>query len=167
MNLSFKSIVVVVTGSLFCLWIGAGNLNAQIPEGGLDEDYVSKRERIKARTEETLEKLFEYAWERNYKAFSKLMVYNGPNPNRQLNDMINYNDPFERLDVENTVNLIRHWMKKSEMHKIRNFRVAEGVGKKKLYFFDVEFFGAKGKNNMHKFCFVDYNDKFLFCEARK
>lgn len=113
----------------------------------------------------TLMEIIEIKEQPEYYKVARMMVYSGPDGTRDLVDVMDYGDPFDRLQVENTSNLLRHWIDKSTIQVFKNFRVIPGW-KHDLYIWDVEFTNQRAKTKVRKFIFTLHgNSKFYFVRA--
>lgn len=135
-----------------------------------DESEVKTEKTDKEITREAVEvelsKIFTHAENRNYREFARMKAYTGSDPNRQLKDLVNYDNPMERVEVENLMNLIVHWLDRSMVYQVKNFRIAQGLNTE-MYFFDVSFTSEKGKTQNRKFAFVDIEGQYRLANALK
>ena len=159
-----KLFITLIAAGLFAVpaWSQTGpqENEAQIEEE--KSDLQITREKV----EVELSKLFEFAERRNYREFAKMKAYTGSDPNRQLQDLVNYDNPMERVEVENLMNLIIHWLDRSMVYQVRNFRIAQGLNTE-MYFFEVAFTSEKGKTQLRKFAFVDIGGNYCLANALK
>lgn len=121
---------------------------------------------IKAQTENLFNELVELAQKRHYQGFAQHMIYNGRNPNRNLQAKINYNDPFDRLTAENTLNFLRNDLKKSALWHTANFKIVQGH-ERDLFIWQVEFTTLKGKIRERRLFFARYKGEYLLARIEK
>lgn len=158
-----KRIAYLLSLVLIFGWSGQAAAQDDVTGGYGESD---KEERIQEATKEKLDKVMSYAKTRNYAAFGKSMVYTGKNPYRQLKVKMNAADPHEKLEIENTLNLLHHWLEKTALYNAKNFRIVHGVDFE-LYYWDVEFTLLNGKTRGTQFAFVELDKEFLFCRMEK
>lgn len=160
-----KGVQAIVKWSLLVMLLIGGNMFAQ-GEPTANYDPNTKREKIEKETKEVLDKIMKYAEGYNYGAFGKLMVYSGKNPNRTMRTMMNPMDPHEKLEIENTLNFIHHWLDRSALYHAKEFKIVKGM-KSDLYYWDVEFTSLKGKAKMFTVSFAELDGKYVFIRMIK
>ena len=135
---------------------------------GVTADYAAntKKEKLQAETKEALDKLMRFAEARNYDGFGKMMIYSGRDPNRTMRVKMNPRDAHEKLEIENTLNYVKHWLDKSALYHAKTFRVVKGL-ESDLYFWDVEFTTLKGKAKMFRVSFCELDRKLMFIRMEK
>jgi hypothetical protein len=135
-------------------------------EAAIQKELTEKERRAEEGTKETLDKVMRFAQQGNYDGFGKLMIYSGRDPNRTMRVKMNPNDAFERLEIENTLNYVRHWLSKSAFYHAKRYRkVASVTGD--LYFWDVEFTTLNGKMKMFRVLMATLGDQYLFVRMEK
>lgn len=156
----------IVQAILFFFLFCGATVNAQVVlQAGGDKIPFDTAEVRSEMALKTLLEIIETKSEPEYYKVARMMVYSGPDGTRDLVDVMDYGDPFDRLQVENTSNLLRHWMDKSTIQVNKNFRVVPGW-KHDLYIWDVEFTNQKGKTKIRKFIFTLHGaSKFYFVRA--
>lgn len=121
---------------------------------------------IRTQTQSLFEELTRLAEKSHYEGFSKKMIYNGLDPNRNLNAKLNYNDPHERLTAINTLNLLRSLMKKSTIWHAADFSIVSGF-ERDLFIWKVEFTDKKGRLKTRDFVFAKYKGEYLLARTDK
>ena len=175
-----KKILFTFVALAGLLLMGPMNLVAQNGETAENETKVEvspdemeirnaeteKERKAKEGTKEALDKVMRFAQQGNYDGFGKMMIYSGRDPNRTMQEKMNPNDSHERLEIENTLNYVRHWLNKSAFYHAKRYRKVTGmVGD--LYFWDVEFTTLKGKMKMFRVVMATLGKDFLFVRMEK
>lgn len=124
------------------------------------------RKVLEERSMEALDKIIQYAMDRKYDSFGKMMAYVGRDPNRNMRTMINPVDPHEAITIENSCNYIHKWLSESALHHAKDFRVVKGANCD-MFFWNVEFTLLNGKMKTLTFMFIELDHKILFCQATK
>lgn len=121
---------------------------------------------IKTKTEALFNSLVELAQKRHYQGFASKMIYNGRDPNRNLQGKLNYADPFDRLTAENTLNFLRNDLQKSALWHTAEFKIVQGH-ERDLFIWSVEFTTLKGKIKTRRLFFANYKGQYLLARIEK
>lgn len=124
---------------------------------------ANQRQEIETVTSELVKKMMHLAEIRRYDTFAGKMIYTGRNPNRNLQDKVNFNDPHEKLGAINAANKMGHYLKKSALWHSKNFRIIEGF-EKDLFRWDIEFTYLNGKTKTLQATFAKHKGEYLFCQ---
>lgn len=135
-------------------------------EAEIRNAQTEKERKAKEGTKEALDKVMRFAQQGNYDGFGKMMIYSGRDPNRTMQEKMNPNDAHERLEIENTLNYMRHWLNKSAFYHAKRYRKVTGMAGD-LYFWDVEFTTLKGKMKMFRVVMATLGKDFLFVRMEK
>jgi hypothetical protein len=127
---------------------------------------TEKERKAQEGTKAALDKVMRFAQQGNYDGFGKMMIYSGRDPNRTMREKVNPNDAYERLDIENTLNYMRHWLNKSAFYHAKRYRKVTGMSGD-LYFWDVEFTTLKGKMKMFRVVMATMGSEYLFVRMEK
>lgn len=144
----------------------AQSIAAQVVGVGANEQAQTSKEKAEAATKLAVEKLIKYGQNRNYESLGRMTVYAGREPNRSLKTKINMMDSYERLENENTCNLIHKVMEKTVIWNAVNFRMVKSL-EDKFYYWDVEFTDEKMKTKVYTIMFVELNSEMLFARFDK
>ena len=159
MKLKTRIVQAIFFSLLFC---GLSLKGQVVLQAGGDKIPLDSAELWSEKALKSLLDIVQFKSEPEYYKIAQMMVYSGPDGTRDLVDVMDYGDPFDRLQVENTSNLLRHWIDKSTIQVNKNFRVVPGW-KHDLYIWDVEFTNQKGKTKTRRFIFTTHgSDKFYF-----
>lgn len=139
---------------LICLFFGS-TLMAQ--PANIDHAEWTK---LKEESKKHVEDIFQLAEYRDYDKFANMFLYSGRNEKRAFNDVLDYADPYEGVEVQNELNRVRHWVAKSESYELTDFRIVPGM-KKDLYVWDIEF-SKKSKVKKHKIYLTLLKDRYVF-----
>ena len=127
---------------------------------------TEKNKRIQEETKLALDKVMRFAQQSNYDGFGKMMIYSGRDPNRTLRVKINPSNAHERLEIENSLNYIRHWLKKSALYHTTRYRKVTGMAGN-LFFWEVEFTLLNGKSKQFIVVMSELEGKYLFVRMDK
>ncbi len=139
---------------------------AQVVGVGANEQAQTSKEKAEAATKVAVEKVIKYGLNRNYESLGRMTVYAGREPNRALKTKINLMDSYEKLENENTCNLIHKVMEKTVIWNAVNFRMVKSL-EDKFYYWDVEFTDEKMKTKVYSIMFVELNKEMLFARFDK
>jgi hypothetical protein len=134
---------------------------AQVVGVGANEHAQTSKEKAEAASKAAVEKVIKYAQNRNYESLGRMTVYAGREPNRALKTKINMMDSYEKLENENTCNLIHKIMEKTVIWNATNFKSVNSVNEK-FYYWDVEFTDEKAKTKVYRMLFVELGSEMLF-----
>lgn len=140
--------------------------SAQVAGMGANEQAQTPKERAEAATKVAIDKLIKYAQTRNYEGMGKMSAYAGRDPNRTMKSKLNMADSFERLECENTLNLIHNIVEKSVIWNPTNFRIVNAMNDK-YYYWDVEFTDEKMKTTIWTMLFIELKNEMLFARIDK
>ena len=86
--------------------------------------------------------------------------------NRTMKVIVNMQDSYERLDLENTVNYIHHILEKTVIWNATNFRIVNAVNERYFYW-DIEFTDEKMKTKVFTILLGELKGEFLFARFEK
>lgn len=150
---------------VICMLLGQ-SIMAQVVGVGANEQAQTSKEKAEAATKVAVEKVIKYGLNRNYESLGRMTVYAGREPNRALKTKINLMDSYEKLENENTCNLIHKVMEKTVIWNAVNFRMVKSL-EDKFYYWDVEFTDEKMKTKVYSIMFVELNKEMLFARFDK
>lgn len=140
--------------------------NSEVTEEDILYAKNDKAKKVQEATKEVLDKVMRFAQQSNYDGFGKLMIYSGRDPNRTMRVKMNPNDAHERLEIENSLNFIRHWLKKSALYHTTRYRKVTGLSGD-LFYWEVEFTLLNGKSKKFIVVMSELNGKYLFVRMDK
>lgn len=151
---------------IVCWMLVCQPMMAQVVGVGRDEQPVTTKEKAEAATKLAVEKAIKFGQNRNYEGLGRMTVYAGREPNRALKSKINLLDSYEKLENENTCNLIHKVMEKTVIWNPTNFRMVNSINDK-FYYWDVEFTNEKTKTVVYTMMFVELGGEMLFARFEK
>jgi hypothetical protein len=139
---------------------------AQVVGVGANEKPLTAKEKAEASSKAAVEKVLKFAQVRNYEGLGKMTVYAGREPNRAMRSKLNLYDAYERVENENTCNLIHKILEQSVIWNPTNFKIVNSVNEK-YYYWDVEFTDEKTKTKVYSMLFVELSGEMLFARIEK
>ena len=151
---------------VFLLLVCAGPVMAQVVGVGANEQAQTPKERAEAATKTALEKVVKFGQALNYQSLGHMSAYAGREPNRSMKTKLNLMDSFERLENENTCNLIHKIMETTVIWNPTNFRIVNAADQK-FYYWDAEFTDEKMKTKVYSVLFVELAGEMCFARIEK
>lgn len=161
-----KKILILLPLCLLMAFLSPVQAQTPASNDAAKPEAVSKRDKSEAETKLMVEKVLGFAQARNYASMSRVTVYAGRDPNRTMRTKINMNDPHEKLECENNLNLMHHVLEKSVIWNATNFRMVKAVNDT-YYYWNVEFTNDKMKTMVYQMLFVELKGEYLFASFEK
>jgi uncharacterized membrane protein YfhO len=151
---------------LFMLMLMGMPMMAQVVGVGVNEQAQTTKERAEAASKAAIEKMIKFGQNRNYESLGRMSVYAGREPNRALKSKVNLLDSYEKLENENTCNLLHKILEQTVIWNTTNFRMVNSVNEK-FYYWDIEFTDDKMKTKVYSVLFVELSGEMLFARLEK
>lgn len=162
--LPFKTTLLALTCVMGALVMRPHSLSAQgepgqeVPPG---PPTSKQKEAAMAETQELFGILVGHAKKANYAAFARHLVYSGSNPLRKMQELVNYDDTFERLECEHASNRLREYISRGELYNLSNFRTIQWMNQE-MAIWDLDVSKKNGKAKKHTVTFVKVKGKYEY-----